>query len=123
MSRSDDSSLIIYSKDSNNKYTKDYKITTNGPCCCIIETKENEICYDGESCNYFDHSIYFYDLLGQKFIKRIDKIYCKSFNMIAEDLLLITGKEKLYIINVKPYNLIRINKCFWLTFYINFVIK
>ena len=42
-----DSSVIIYSKDNNNKYTKDYKITTDGTtCACVIQTKENEICYD-----------------------------------------------------------------------------
>ena len=108
-----DSSFIIYSKDSNNKYKKDYKITTNYACFCVIQTKENEICYDEFHTNhtYVNHSICFYDLLGQNCIKRINKIgwiRWNSFNMIAEDLLLITGKDKLYIINVNQYNLIRI---------------
>ena len=70
ISYSGDTSVIIYSKDNNNKYTKDYKITTNGThCCCVIQTKENEICYD-EFHSYDNHSICFYDLLGQNLIKK-----------------------------------------------------
>ena len=111
ISCSDDSSVIIYSKDNNNKYTKDYKITTDGTrCFCVIQTKENEICYD-ERHSYDNHSICFYDLLGQNVIKKINNlgwIGWNSFNMISEDLLLITGEDKLYIINVNQYNLIRI---------------
>ena len=41
-----DSSVIIYSKDNTYKYIKDYKININGYCYCVIQTKENEICYD-----------------------------------------------------------------------------
>ena len=105
-----DSSIIIYSKDNNNKYTKDYKITTNGYCLSVIQTKENEICYD-EHHSPYNHSIRFYDLLGQNVIKRINEIGWigrNSFNMIAANLLLITGKDKLSFINVNQYNLIRI---------------
>ena len=109
ISCSDDSSVIIYSKD-NNKYTKDYKINTDGTYCyCVIQTKENEICYD-EFHTYDNHSICFYNLLEQKVIKinNLGGIDWNSFNMISEDLLLITGEDKLYIINVNQYNLIRI---------------
>ena len=110
ISCSDDFSVIIYSKD-NNKYTKDYKIATNGYCYCVIQTKENEICYD-EFHTIDNHSICFYDLLGQHVIKKINNLglsgWNNSLNMISEDLLLITGKDKLYIINVNQYNFIRI---------------
>ena len=66
-----DSSVIIYSKDNDNKYTKDYKITTDDYCICIIQTKENEICYH-EFHDIDNHSICFYDLLGQNVIKKIN---------------------------------------------------
>ena len=105
-----DSSIIIYSKDNNNKYTKDYQIATNGECYCLIQTKENEICYDQKK-TFFNHSICFYDLLGKKVIKVINDlniITVNTFNMIAKDLLLIAGEDKLSIINVNQYNLIRI---------------
>ena len=110
ISCSHDSSVIIYSKDNNNKYTKDYKITTNSDCFCVIQTKENEICYD-ELHSLNNHSICFWNLLGQNVIKKINNlgwIGRNSFNMISEDLLLITGIDKLYIVNVNLYNLIRI---------------
>ena len=87
-----------------------YKITTDGYCFCVIQTKENEICYD-EFHSYDNHSICFYDLLGKNVIKKINNlgwIGRNSFNMISEDSLLITGEDKLYIINVNQYNLIRI---------------
>ena len=105
-----DSSVIIYSKDNNNKYKKDYKITTNGFCYCVIQTKENEICYD-DSHNFNNHSIYFYDMLGKKVIKKISNIgwVCwNTFYMITEDLLLLTGYDKLSLVNVNQYNLVKI---------------
>ena len=108
-----DSSIIFYSKDSNNKYTKDYQITTDNQCYCIIQTKENEICYEKLQSLNNKHSICFYDMLGKNVIKIINDlelgfITLNSFNMIAEDLLLIVGENKLYIINVNQYDLIRI---------------
>ena len=44
VSCSKDKSIIFYLKD-NNKYKKDYQISTNGRCYCINQIKENEICY------------------------------------------------------------------------------
>ena len=106
-------SIIIYSKDNKDKYKKDQHIKLKkqiegmNRCICVIETKDNEICY----AELYD-SICFYDLLKRKVIKKINNIKSSkmknSFNMITKDLLLITGNEKLYIINVHQHILVRI---------------
>ena len=44
VSCSEDSSIIFYLKD-NNEHKQDYKISTDGACYSIIQTKDNEICY------------------------------------------------------------------------------
>ena len=103
VSCSSDCSFIVYSIDSN-KYYKDYQVVIDGGCFCIIQTKKNEICYNGRN------SIYFYDLLKKKIICKINNIKINgwnSFNMITKDLLLITGYELLSIINVNNYSLSR----------------
>ena len=106
ISCSDDYSFIVYSKDKN-KYKKDYSIKTSGPCNCIIQTKENEICYHE---NDFSNSICFYDLFKRKKINKIDflsELGYNSFNMITKDLLLITGGENMSIINVNQHEMVR----------------
>ena len=106
ISCSDDYSFIVYSKE-NNKYTKDYKIKTNGPCYSIIQTKENEICYHESD---FANSICFYDLVKRKKINKIDflsELGYNSFNMITKDLLLITGGDNISIINVNEHKIVR----------------
>ena len=108
VSCSNDSSIIIYSKDNNNKYIKDYLIETKGEYYCIIQTKENEICYHTYKK---DNYICFYDLLKNKIINKI-KVFeipsNNSFNMVSKDLLLITGYRKLYLININQRNSLRI---------------
>ena len=37
VSCSKDKSIIFYKKDNNNKYIQDYKITSNGKCCTVID--------------------------------------------------------------------------------------
>jgi WD40 repeat protein len=106
VSCSGDCSIIVYSID-NNKYKKDYHIKTNGFCFCVIQTKVNEICY------YGDKSICFYDLLKKIIIKKINDINddccgCNFLNLLTKDLLLSTGIDKLYIINVNEHNITRI---------------
>ena len=62
----DDKSIIFYLKD-NNKYKKDYQISTNDKCYCIGKIKENEICYS--ETNYIDfnnNKICFYDINERK---------------------------------------------------------
>ena len=106
ISCSDDYSFIVYSKDKN-KYIKDYSIKTSGPCNCIIQTKENEICYHE---NDFNNSICFYDLFKRKKINKIDflsELGYNSFNMITKDLLFIIGGENISIINVNQHKIIR----------------
>ena len=126
VSCSGDKSIIFYFKD-NNEYIKDYSISTNGENGPIIQTKDNEICYydsgDGSIC-FFDlleicyHEytgnsvICFFDLLERKIINKINNISVTCYNvdsmlMISNDLLLITGKDKISILNVNSHSLIR----------------
>ena len=99
--------IIVYNKV-NNEYIKDYSFSTNGRNGPIIQTKNNEICY-------YEHenTICFYDLIKKNIIKKIHDISATiytydSFLMISEDLLLITGKDKISIVNVDSYDLISI---------------
>ena len=100
-----DKSIIFYNKD-NNEYKKDYSISTNGHNGPIIQTKDNEICY------YEDYdTICFYDFIKRNNIKKLNNIRVPnsdSLLMISKDLLLITGENKISIINVNSYNLIKI---------------
>jgi len=99
-----DKSIIFYLKD-NNKYKKDYQISTNGKCYCISQIKENEICYSEN----FD-KICFYDINERKIkssISNINKIPFSPFIMISKDLLFISGQNKISIININYYELVR----------------
>ena len=100
VSCSDDSSIIFYIKD-NLKYKKDYQISTNGYCSNIIQTKDNEICYYEDN----NSTICFYDLLERKVKASISNISTWNMIMITKDLLLITGLNKLSIININNYKL------------------
>ena len=104
VSCSRDHSIIFYIKD-NIKYKKDYQISTNGYCRNIIQTKENEICYY-ETDN---DTICFYDLLERKVKSSISNISNYNMIMMTKDLLLITGENKISIINVNNYKLRIIN--------------
>ena len=109
VSCSDDNSIIFYNKYNNNRYIKDYKISTNGGCSSAIQTKENEICYSEE----INDSICFYDLNQRKIKSSLNNINKKNscyerLIMINKDLLLIPGENKISIINVNKYNLVRI---------------
>ena len=59
VSCSNDNSFIFYFKD-NDKYIKEYSISTNGCSTLIIQIKDNEICYLEEN------SLCFYDLVEKK---------------------------------------------------------
>ena len=102
-----DKSIIFYNKD-NNEYKRDYSISTNGENGPIIQTKDNEICY----YEYEDDTICFYDFIKRNNIKKLNKVNISYFIfdsllMISKDLLLITGEDKISIINVNSYNLIK----------------
>ena len=102
-----DKSIIFYKND-NNKYKKDYSITTNGINGPIIQTKDNEICYYEDE----EDTLCFYDFIKRNKIKKINNIsisYCiyDSLLMISQDLLLITGNNKISIVNVDSYDLIK----------------
>ena len=102
-----DSSFIFYSKN-NDEYFKDYKITTDGACTSIIQTKDNEICYSETK----DNKISFFDLIERKIKASISNINKRNnvrewFIMIKKDLLLIPGENLISIINTDEYKLIR----------------
>ena len=86
-----DHSIIFYTKD--------------GP---IIQTKDNEICY------YEDNkTLCFYDITNKKISTKLNGINASFYNfdsllMISKDLLLITGKNQITIINVNSYELAKI---------------
>mgnify|MGYP002627183580 CR=1 FL=1 len=105
VSCSHDKTIIFYNKD-NNEYKKDNYISTDGKNGPIIQTKDNEICY------HDDDLICFFDLVKRKINNKINNISIikyifNSMLMISNDLLLITGKNIISIINVNTYNLIR----------------
>ena len=105
---SDDQSIKFYIKY-NNEYIIDYQVPTNGGCSSVIQTKDNEICYSEKTNN----SICFFDLNERKIKSRLNNIiknndYYEWFIMINKDLLLIPGANKISIINVNKYTLIRI---------------
>ena len=104
---SNDSSIIFYFKD-NLEYKKDYTISTNGRCSSIIQTKDNEICY-----SQGNNTICFFDLSERKIKTSISNIskangYREWIIMISKDLLLIPGENKISIINVNYYKLVRV---------------
>ena len=101
-----DNSLIIYSPY-HNKFRKDYQIKTKGYCSSVIQTKENEICYSEYNAGTYSESIYFYDLLEKKIIDKKDHIGCNCSHMISKDLLLLIEFEKLIVINVNTYNILK----------------
>ena len=108
VSCSEDASILFYFKD-NFEYKKDYKISTNGSCSSVIQTKENEICYSEATNN----TICFFDLSQRKIKTTINNIskyggIYEHFMMITKDLLIIPGQNKLSIINVNQYRLIRV---------------
>ena len=110
VSCSNDNTIIFYNKDYNNKYRQDYKLNINDYCFSIIETKDNEICYS-ESSN----KIYFYDSLQKKEISKINNIKLNSYTIeglmkINLELLLIPGRNKISIININKYILLKIIK-------------
>ena len=102
-----DKSIIFYYKD-NSKYKKDFQTLTNGPLYSIAQIKENEICFT-EYINK-NNAIHFFDLNERKIvatISNISKSNLSSLIMISKDLAIICGENKISIINVNQYKLIR----------------
>jgi len=111
VSCSSDETIKFYNIDDNNKYELDYSINTNGFNGPVIQTKYNEICY--QECIEKNDSICFYDIIEKKVIAKLDNIKIPSyvFNcmiMIKKDLLLVSGYNELYIININLYKLVKI---------------
>ena len=109
VSCSTDKSIIFYFKN-NNEYKKDYKISTKGPCHSIKEIKENEICFSERINNHPNkNNICFYNINERKIISTISNINKMDLNpfIISKELLFISGYNKISIININKYKLIR----------------
>ena len=108
VSCSNDKSIIFFTKDKSS-YKKHYKLSTNGTCNSLIQTKDNEICYSEYNNNY---NICLFDY-NQKQIKiLLPNINCntytfRTFNMITKSLLIVGCSNKIFIINISKYNLVR----------------
>ena len=106
-SNSNDASIIFYNKD--NMEQNNPKINTKGGCYTILQIKENEICYiEGNNS-----TICFYDFQEKKIkssLANISVICRGSLNliMISENLLLIPGENKISLININEYKIIKI---------------
>ena len=107
VSCSKDKTLIFYNKDKDGiKYKKDFSITTNGWNGPVIQTKDNEICYYESN----EDTICFYDFIKKKTNKTMSNITVtdfKSLLMLSRDLLLICRYNKITIMNVYTYNIVR----------------
>ena len=108
VSCSKDTTLIFYNRDpkDNSKFIKDYSITTNGWNGPVIQTKDNEICYYESN----DNTICFYDIEKKKTNKTMSNMTLTAFNsllMLTKDLLLICRYNKITIMNVNTYNIVR----------------
>ena len=107
VSCSKDKTLIFYNKDKDGiKYKKDYSITTNGWNGPVIQTKDNEIFYYESN----EDTICFYDLDKKKIVKTMSNITVTAFNsllMLSRDLLLICRYNKITIMNVNTYTIVR----------------
>ena len=74
----------------------------------IGQIKENEICYQENN-----DKICFYDINERKIkssISNIRKSCYSPFMMISKDLLFISGNNKISIININKYEIIREKK-------------
>ena len=87
-------------------------MTINGSCYTVIQIKDNEICYS-EYIKENINDIYFYDLNQKKikskikYVKTNGKIFM-GLIMISKELLFIPGINKISIININEYEIIRI---------------
>ena len=110
VSCSNDKSIIFYLKD-NLKYKKDYKISLDGTCYIISQIKKDEICYSVTyDYNFNNNKICFYDINERKnksSISNISKSDLSPLIMISKDLLFVSGKNKITIININYYEIIR----------------
>ena len=110
VSSSSDSSIIFYNKDKS-QYKNEFKISTNGTCSSIIQTKDNEICYS----EYNDNKICFFDFTEKKtkaFISNISKRNYTDewFLIINKELMVIPGENILTIVNILTYKISKIIK-------------
>ena len=109
ISCSKDRSIIFYFNEKS-KYQEYYRHSANYECKTIAQIKEKEICY-AECFDLQNYNICFLDLNEKKKKSSISNISISGskgpFNMITKDLLLIGGENRIFIINVNKYELVR----------------
>ena len=108
-SSSVDQSIIFHFKDKE-EYIKEFDIKTEGFSYHVTQTKENEICYSIRD----NSNIYFFDLQERKVKSTINNIKQFKYDnsqewllMLSKDLLLVPGDNKIFIVNVNHYKLVR----------------
>ena len=104
-----DCTIFFYFKDNLLYKIDNKKIKTNGSCSSVIETKENEICYSGQNRD----EICFYTFGNNKINASISNINKRNsidewFIMITEEFLAIPGENKISIVDVNKYIVVRI---------------
>ena len=91
ISCSKDKNIIFYIKE--DAYKKDYQISIDKSCYCVIQVKDNEICF-----SVCGDKIYFFDLNERKIkatVSNLNKVNNSNRTwllMISKDLLIIPGK-------------------------------
>ena len=107
ISCSGDKNIIFYIKE--DAYKKDYQISIDKPCFCVIQVKDNEICLSDSG-----DKIYFFDLNERKIkatvsnLNKVNNSWRTWLLMISKDLLIIPGQSKLTVVNVNEYSISRI---------------
>jgi WD40 repeat protein len=107
ISCSGDKNIIFYIKE--DAYKKDYQISIDKSCYCVIQVKDNEICFSDS-----DDKIYFFDLNERKIKATVSNLNKSNDSwrtwllMISKDLLIIPGQSKLTVVNVNEYKIRRI---------------
>ena len=103
-----DNSIIFYNKN-DSKYQKDQSYPTRDCCYSMVQTKENEICYSEKEGD----TICFFDFSKKKIVSSISNINKHNHTdewpfMLNEVLLVFPGQNKLTIVDVNQYKVVRI---------------
>ena len=101
--------LIMLYSNNNDNYQKDYQMLLKNEFRSIIQTKETEICCLEFISKKKTEKIIFYDFFKRGIISKLSGINSSGspFNMITTDLLVIGGRDELFIINVNKYEIVR----------------
>ena len=102
LSISYDNSLKIWKKE-NDKYKEIKNIKCDD---CILDIIEYD--YDKIAFSCINKSIYFYNLIEDKYIKKINNIKCNIWNntlCLINNILIVGGLKSIYFINLNDYSI------------------